>query len=201
MRKTEQLMASSHEDRRAGRSRQMLQHAIMDLVGEQPYDKITVNDIVARANVGRSTFYAHFETKEDLFLSTHEPWFRQIARTFIPDDPLAPAEISKDLMELFETMRRDPMMYHFISAGNANGALLKTLKKHIELALEDRLKAVIGAEGTTIPLEVLAKHIAGSVISVATWWAERHPDYTPEELALVLQRMNVAALREAVRKG
>ncbi|MCB0110928.1 MAG: TetR family transcriptional regulator, partial [Caldilineaceae bacterium] len=48
-------------DRRSARSQQLLYQALMDLMLEKRYDKITVQDIIDRANVGRSTFYAHFQ--------------------------------------------------------------------------------------------------------------------------------------------
>jgi AcrR family transcriptional regulator len=59
-------------DRRVQRSRALLQQAQIDLMGERRYAEITVQDIVDRANVGRTTFYLHFTSKDDLFLSCHE---------------------------------------------------------------------------------------------------------------------------------
>jgi AcrR family transcriptional regulator len=46
-------------DRRVQRTRELLQKALIDLVGERRYDAITIQDIVDRANVGRTTFYLH----------------------------------------------------------------------------------------------------------------------------------------------
>lgn len=47
-------------DRRSERTRQLLNAALIELMLEQRYDEITVQDIIDRANIGRSTFYAHF---------------------------------------------------------------------------------------------------------------------------------------------
>ena len=41
----------------------------MSLMQEKPYDAITVQDIIDRADVGRSTFYSHYRDKEDLMVS------------------------------------------------------------------------------------------------------------------------------------
>ena len=57
------------EDRRSRRTRKLLGDALVSLILEKSYDSITVRDIVERANVGRSTFYAHYYDKEDLFRS------------------------------------------------------------------------------------------------------------------------------------
>lgn len=53
-------------DRRAVRSKRLIIEAWRELVLEKEYKKITVSDIVERADIGRATFYAHFEDKDDL---------------------------------------------------------------------------------------------------------------------------------------
>jgi hypothetical protein len=60
-------------DRRIRRSQKSLHEALLSLVLEKNYDSITVQEILDRADVGRSTFYAHFEGKDELLISgTHE---------------------------------------------------------------------------------------------------------------------------------
>lgn len=60
-------------DRRVQRTRQLLQNALSELILEKAYEKITVQDVIDRANVGRSTFYAHFQDMDKLLLSGFEP--------------------------------------------------------------------------------------------------------------------------------
>src|SRR5215468_5441609 len=55
-------------DRRKRKSRAALQKALLDLIGEKPYASITVDDIAARADVARATFYAHHHDKTALLL-------------------------------------------------------------------------------------------------------------------------------------
>jgi len=60
-------MESRKVDRRIQRTRQLLDDALIELILEKGYDKITVQNIVDQANVGRSTFFAHYLDKhEDL---------------------------------------------------------------------------------------------------------------------------------------
>ena len=59
-------------DRRIQKTKKLLSEALISLILEKGYDIVTVQDIIDKANVGRSTFYAHFESKEQLFLSGHE---------------------------------------------------------------------------------------------------------------------------------
>ena len=58
-------MAEDKQDRRTLRTQEMLIHALLDLIEKKHYDQITVQDIVEQANVGRSTFYAHYQNKDD----------------------------------------------------------------------------------------------------------------------------------------
>ena len=63
---------SMQQDRRTQRTQQTLLDALMALLQVRHYDAITVKDIIEKANVGRSTFYAHYQTKEDLLKSGFE---------------------------------------------------------------------------------------------------------------------------------
>jgi len=63
------MSEKKHKNRQAIRSRSMLQEALVALLKEKPYQKITITEITERADLARPTFYAHFETKDDLLLS------------------------------------------------------------------------------------------------------------------------------------
>jgi AcrR family transcriptional regulator len=57
------------EDRRVRKTRRQLRDALLQLIPERGWDAISVQDICARADVGRSTFYVHFADKEELLLT------------------------------------------------------------------------------------------------------------------------------------
>src|SRR3954470_8311501 len=59
-------MANKPIDRRVARTRAMLQQAHISLILKKGYEAITVDEICDAANVGRSTFYAHYTSKDDL---------------------------------------------------------------------------------------------------------------------------------------
>jgi AcrR family transcriptional regulator len=63
------VMGARKDDRRVQRTQQLIRTALMSLIEEKGFVALTVQDIIDRANVGRATFYAHFDNKEDLPVS------------------------------------------------------------------------------------------------------------------------------------
>src|SRR5579864_8800243 len=59
-------------DRRIRRTCERLGSALVSLIQEKPIDQVTVQEVLDRASVGRSTFYLHFRDKDDLLLSQLE---------------------------------------------------------------------------------------------------------------------------------
>ena len=74
---------SRKPDRRVQRTRDALGDALIDLMQERPFESITVQDILDRAGVGRSTFYTHFRDKNDLFLSDVEDFLELMSNLLI----------------------------------------------------------------------------------------------------------------------
>ncbi len=66
-------------DARVRRTRDALGDALVALMQEKPFDTITVQDVLDRAKVGRSTFYAHYSDKDDLLMSDAEEFFESIS--------------------------------------------------------------------------------------------------------------------------
>jgi len=67
------------DDRRANRTKRSLSEALVGLIHEKRFDDITVQDVIDRADVGRSTFYSHFRDKEDLFQKDWERFLDMFA--------------------------------------------------------------------------------------------------------------------------
>lgn len=73
------MTENRQKNRQTFRSIKMLRDAFLDLIKEKPYEKITISEITTRADLARSTFYAHYETKDDLLNS----YLEEIAETYI----------------------------------------------------------------------------------------------------------------------
>jgi len=71
--------AAAKVDRRIRRTRDTLGDALIALMQEKSFEEITVQEVLDRAGVGRSTFYAHYRDKEDLFLSDVEDFMEMMS--------------------------------------------------------------------------------------------------------------------------
>ena len=66
------------DDRRVSRTKTAIRRAFERLIVEKPLHKITVSEITEMADVGRSTFYSHFDDVYDLHEQTYAKWFRDL---------------------------------------------------------------------------------------------------------------------------
>jgi len=69
---TGRTMSAEPTDRRVRRTQDLLRRALLALIQEKGYDRITVQDILDRADIGRSTFYGHYRDKDDLLRAGFE---------------------------------------------------------------------------------------------------------------------------------
>src|SRR5215475_13530041 len=69
VRKEVKVMPPNDPDRRVQKTRKLLQDALIELVAEKGFEAVSIREILDKANVGRSTFYAHFQDKDQLLHS------------------------------------------------------------------------------------------------------------------------------------
>lgn len=130
-------------DRRVRRTKSLLHRALIELMIECGYDRITLQDILNRADVGRSTFYAHFRDKDDLLLVSSTEYLRAAVADAgsavndpqIPESstPLAP------LYTLFRLASANPEVYRALLGRRATGVLLRSTRRMVEEILVEQL--------------------------------------------------------------
>ena len=186
-------------DRRVERTRERLQQAMSELVRERRYDTITIQEITDRANVGRTTFYLHYGSKDELFLSCHETIARgfhslhSLSREELLS-PYAPARMIAAYRRLLEA----EAMLAPIFQGPDSRFILRQIRDRSAEQIEAMLRTGLAEADSVIPLDLLAAYLAGAQIALVAWWLEKRQPHSAESLAQSFHRLQRAAVRDAL---
>ncbi len=189
-------------DRRVQRTRERLQKALIELIGERGYDAITIQDIVDRANVGRTTFYLHYRGKDDLFMSCHEAIVSEFhfgplyPHPLSREDLLSP-EAPPGMTSAYRHLKDAWVRLHPVFQGRDGPLILRRMRDWSAEEIEANLRAAFAESDSTIPLDVLANYLAGAQIELVQWWLEKRQPHPPEILAQTFHRLQRAAIRDA----
>jgi AcrR family transcriptional regulator len=170
-------VSADKSDRRVERTLSALLQAFIGLVIEGNYRAITIGQIADRANVGRSTFYDHFQTKDEILLASMGWMFSILADTTDPDVP--PGELD-NLVSHFWTNRQ---LANVILAPPVEGKLRRALASRIEDCLG--IKSRSRSDPTSI--KIAAVRIAAGQLGLLAAW-------TKGEVSA-----NTASIGEAIR--
>jgi AcrR family transcriptional regulator len=179
-------MKNDKHDRRSERTRKALDLAFVELMEEKTYDAITVQDIIDRANVGRSTFYAHYMDKEDLLTSQ----FQRLV-TYVHNAALAePVPSSFATLGMFRHVAQNHRLYKAFMWGQGIEMVFKILQGVITERIEQELARHFENQAPKVPTNVLATYIAGGFLTLMRWWLDNGMPYSPEEInALYVQML------------
>jgi AcrR family transcriptional regulator len=186
--------------RRIQRTRGLLQDALLELILEKGFDAVTVQDVIDRANVGRSTFYAHFQDKEDLLLSGFEHLRTQFeehlkSETIAHDSPWA---LSLSMFHHAQSQRR---LYQALAGKQGGNIALAHIKKYLFNYLQSHLKKVLSKRNGGIPPEIVAHFITSSFISMLTWWLDNNSSYTAEQMNDFYLQLAQPGIDAVLRRG
>ena len=199
-------------DRRVQRTRELLQKAMIELISARGYDAITIQDIVDCANVGRTTFYLHYTSKDDLFMSCHEAIVNQFESGPLYHHPLSreallSLEAPPGMIAAYLHLQDAWVRLYPIFQGKDGPLILRRIRDASAQEIEANLRAAFAEADSAIPLVFLANYLAGAQIALMQWWLEKRPAngaaQTPENLARTFHRLQRAAIRDAfgVRDG
>ncbi|MFN8457385.1 MAG: TetR/AcrR family transcriptional regulator [Anaerolineae bacterium] len=180
-------MDAKPTNRQAHRTQMALKTAFIELLQELNYEAITIENIADRANVGRSTFYRHYNSKPDLLLSWHEDIFKGLdlghytPLQWLSDEP--PAQLTA----FFERMRNSRMPLH--NFGKDGAYVLRRIGGIFTRQIEVNLGQSFPDKKIDIPLGLVAQSIAGLYVWIFQWWITEHPPYTAEQMAVYTHRM------------
>jgi AcrR family transcriptional regulator len=180
-------------DRRVQRTRKLLRDAMMALILEEGYDALSIQDITDKANLGRATFYLHFKDKDELLMDVMDQFMEDI---LVQVPQLAEIqwrlEDTKNIAKLFDFAAEHYDLYRIltISSGaiTASRQLHQTIASNIKTCIQREIDEL--GDQPIIPVEFIANHFAGSLLSIMYWWLDSDLPYSAEEMAEMFQKVN-----------
>ena len=191
-------MAKNLSDRRIARTRATLQHALISLTLKKGYDATTIKDICDEANVGRSTFYAHFTSKDDLKRSGLENLRKLLVarqRELLAANDGETRSLSFSLT-LFEHARDHKELYRAL-AGSRGGAIgLSTIRQILSDLVRDEIGAAADKSNTAaIPRDLVVQYLVGAYMAVLIWWLDRGAKLPPQRIDAMVRRLASKGVR------
>lgn len=157
-------------DRRVRKTQHALHHALMELVLEKGYGRVTVQEVIDRADVGRSTFYAHFRDKEDLFLSGIENEIREAFRS--------EREAGSPSLWLFEHAGGHIDLYRALVRRRGGWQLVsRRIQATLSEIFEGRLRG--SSTAAAVPIDATAQFLASALLGLLTWWLSEDTPVEP----------------------
>ena len=175
-------------DRRQQKTRAAIFAAFEDLLTKKKYSKITIKDIIDEANVGRTTFYEHFETKDALLSEMCSNLFHHIFSTEADrenhhDFPLSHGDSRMVVTHILYHLQEGSQSMLHLMTGESSDIFLFYFRRYLtEMVLPFLLRGM-EKKNENIPEDFLENHITGSFLNMVQWWFGSGMKERPEELA------------------
>ena len=170
-------------DRRQQKTRQAIFQAFGILLERKSYSRITVQDIIDEANIGRCTFYAHFETKDELLHSMctdifHHVFSNDLMQEKNHDFSSDNQGIQPKLTHIFYHLQENQKNLCGILRCESRELFLRYFREYLFPMFSDYLNPP--PAGT--PRDYLLNQIVFGFTETIRWWITEQPQYTPSEL-------------------
>ncbi|MBS3647319.1 TetR/AcrR family transcriptional regulator [Pseudaminobacter sp. 19-2017] len=179
-------------DRRVARTRRALHDALMGLILRKGFDALTVQDIAGEADVGRSTFYAHYPSKEELL----RDGFRILRSELSEAIQAAPVQGGSPPLRfslaMFEHAGRFAQTYRVLVLGQGGVIAIEEISRILADLVRQDLVTETEIEG--VPRGLAVQYVVTTFITVLRWWLEEQPNLTAREADRVFRRLAMGGL-------
>jgi AcrR family transcriptional regulator len=187
---------SRTKDRRPSRTKQAIRDSLIELIKEKHYDLISVQDIIERANMARSTFYTHFRDKEDVLFSDWKRFlgffFGHVGWANLHDGRFLP------VAELFHHLKEYYNFYIALERSQKSERLFRTGYGFLVESLEEELAQRFDPEIVMIPLPLLASFLAREIVGQMRWWLDHSMPISPQEMDRIFHELTMPGVRSSL---
>ena len=187
--------SNATNDRQIQKTQNLLRGALGSLIAEKPYDSIVVKEILDRANVGRSTFYMHFQDKDDLLVSgIHE---------MLGPVPMGPSPAKgHDNFLWFSLSVFEHHYRHAHAWGDRIGTRGRAiLHEHLRRVLANIIRSSMKQDpgpvrkpSRQIPPDLMSEYVASTFVLVLNWWLDKRMSLSPNEINDLFRKLILPVL-------
>ncbi len=170
------LSTETKLDPRVKRTRQLLQKAMEELLREKGFSDISVQDITARAEVNRATFYAHFKDKYDLLDAIVREMFQNMLKRRLPESPSLSAKNLR-LLILTACEYLGQFIGHCKPAPNPDEAIMVM---QVQILLYETILCWMREADSA---EIMARVTGWAIFGAALEWARGDKKHPAEQMA------------------
>lgn len=174
-------------DRRQRKTREAIFNAFTQLLSQKDFSHITVGEIIDRADIGRATFYSHFETKDFLLKEFCEELFCHIFDTESNKKEQHKHIFHCDssdaaFLHLFQHLQRNDNNILVLLSSQNNELFLKYFRSNLDLLIESQLSLFEARRNSAIPASFWKNHILSTFIETLKWWVSNGMKESPETI-------------------
>ena len=175
-------------DRRQRKTREAIFSAFIALLATKDFSRITVGEIIEKADIGRATFYAHFETKDYLLKELCEDLFCHIfdvaGGEHVEHNHMFKGDAPDSIfLHLFQhLLKNDNHILELLSCPN-NDLFLQYFKGHLRKVVISQLPMFEKRRSDILPESFWINHIASVFVETVRWWIDNGMKETPETMA------------------
>ncbi len=177
-------------DRRVRRTRAMLGQALRELILEKPYDAITIQDIADQADLNRATFYLHYASKEELLMDSLEAQFDALVTQIEGEKngrPMWESPVTGRI--IFEYVAENAALFKVLLGAQGQGYVMYRVLNYIAQVDEEEIQEAFGPNALPVPDVILARHFAGSLFALVSWWLEHDMPYSSTYMAETVHQL------------
>lgn len=174
-------------DRRQRKTREAIFNAFILLLSKKNYNNVTVGEIIELADIGRATFYAHFETKDFLLKDLCAELFDHIFHSGQNDETSRHNLFNCDMQDsvflhLFKHIKKNDNNICKLLSSKNNELFLEYFKNGVRLLIKQNLFAFEDRKPKGIPEDFWVNHVTATFIETLRWWIENKMKQTPETI-------------------
>jgi AcrR family transcriptional regulator len=177
--------------RQIDRTKRLIREAFMQLIEEKPYKKITVTDICARAGFARKTFYAHYETKQDIIAEQLNNFLEGSFYGPMSEIKKFPprSEEEMKILKLIEMWKENMHFFQFLAENALNDFLVSKYVEMLDKIQTDLINPAMEIDPQKIPMDYFYIYMANAQIGILQHWVKNDIRISSEDLGRIMRSL------------